>query len=144
MTTVAPYGSWESPITAASLVATGHPVGGGTFVSDDVWWLESRPAEGGRLAVRRHDGDGKPVDVIPAPWNARTRVHEYGGGAWAATDDGVLVFAEFSDQRLYRLDPGTTVPTPLTPADMGMRFAGLSIEGDEVIAIRETHRGSDL
>ncbi|MBX3079670.1 MAG: S9 family peptidase [Cryobacterium sp.] len=144
MTTVAPYGSWESPISAASLVATGHPVNGGIFVGEDVWWLESRPAEGGRLAVRRHDGDGNPVDVIPAPWNARTRVHEYGGGAWTATDDGVLVFAEFTDQRLYRLDPGASEPTALTPADKGMRFAGLSIVGNEVIAIRETHREGDL
>ena len=144
MTTIAPYGSWDSPISAASLVATGHPVSGGKFVGDEVWWLESRPTEGGRLAVRRHDQAGSPVDVIPAPWNARTRVHEYGGGAWAATDTGVLVFAEFSDQRLYRLDPGASEPTPLTPADEGMRFAGLSIDGGDVIAVRETHRDGDL
>ena len=143
MVSIAPYGSWESPISAASLVATGHPVGGGKFVGDEVWWLESRPTEEGRLAVRRHDAAGKPVDVIPAPWNARTRVHEYGGGAWAATDTGVLVFAEFSDQRLYRFDPGASEPTPLTAAGEGMRFAGLSIAGGDVIAIRETHRNSE-
>ncbi len=144
MTTIAPYGSWESPISAASLVATGHPVSGGKFVGDEVWWLESRPAEGGRLSVRRHDDAGNPIDVIPAPWNARSRVHEYGGGAWAATSDGVLVFAEFSDQRLYRLDPGASTPIPLTPADEGMRFASLSISGRDVIAVRETHRDGDL
>src|SRR5690606_8764937 len=103
---IAPYGSWASPISAASLVASGHPVSGAFFVGDDIWWLEARPTEQGRLAVRRFDDDGAVVDVLPQPWNARTRVHEYGGGAWTARDDGTLVFAEFSDQRLYRLDPG--------------------------------------
>jgi len=144
MTTVAPYGSWESPITAASLVSTGHPIGGGAFVGSDVWWLESRPTEEGRLAVRRRDENGEPVDVLPAPWNARTRVHEYGGGAWVATDDGILVFAEFGDQRLYRLEPGATEPMPLTPENEGMRFADFAVVGDDVIAIRETHHDGDL
>lgn len=144
MTTTSPYGSWESPISAASLVATGHPVSGRAFVGNDIWWLESRPTEEGRLAVRRRDHGGEPVDVLPAPWNARTRVHEYGGGAWAATDAGVLVFAEFTDQRLYRLDPGATEPTPLTPAKAGMRFADIRIADGGVLAIRETHRDGDL
>jgi dipeptidyl aminopeptidase/acylaminoacyl peptidase len=144
MTTVAPYGSWVSPISADSLAAAEHPVTSGTFVGDEVWWLESRPGEGGRLAVRRLDEAGNQVDVLPAPWNARTRVHEYGGGAWAATDDGTVVFAEFIDQRLYRLDAGETTPAPLTPEDSGMRFAALSIVGDEVFAVRETHAQGDL
>ncbi|WP_193509377.1 prolyl oligopeptidase family serine peptidase [Cryobacterium sp. BB736] len=142
--TTAPFGSWTSPITAASLVASGHPVSGGRYVGDDIWWLEARPTESGRLAVRRRDASGDVVDVLPAPWNARTRVHEYGGGAWAVTDAGALVFAEFSDQRLYRLDPQTAEPVPLTPAGQGMRFAELSIRGDEVIAVRETHADGDL
>lgn len=144
MTTTAPYGSWDSPITAASLVASGHPVSGGRFVGSEVWWLEARPTEGGRLAVRRNDANGEPVDVLPAPWNARTRVHEYGGGAWAASDEGLLVFAEFGDQRLYRLDAGSTTPAPITPADSGSRFAELSIVGSEVLAVRETHADGDL
>jgi len=144
MTAVAPYGSWPSPITAASLVASGHPISGGKYVGEEVWWLESRPAEGGRLAVRRHDASGAVVDVLPSPWNARTRVHEYGGGAWAALADGTLVFAEFSDQRLYRLAPGSAGPVPLTPADSGMRFAELSIADGTVLAVRETHRGSEI
>jgi hypothetical protein len=80
--------------------------------------------------------------VLAPPWNARTRVHEYGGGAWTASDDRLLVFAEFSDQRLYRLDPGATEPVALTPApqiECGIRYAQLSITGVEVWAIRETH-----
>ena len=138
MTSTAPYGSWTSPIEAAALVSSGHPVSGGAYVGGEIWWLEARPTEGGRLAVRRMQ-DGQPQDVLPAPWNARTRVHEYGGGAWTVTDDGALVFAEFSSQRLYRLDPGVDDPVPLTPADQGMRFAELSVRGSEVIAVRETH-----
>src|SRR5690606_20763294 len=77
-------------------------------------------------------------------WNARTRVHEYGGGAWTARDDGTLVFAEFSDPRLYRLDPGSSEPAPLTPADPGMRFADLRLTGGEVVAVGGAHEGSEL
>ncbi|MCC6270127.1 MAG: S9 family peptidase [Microbacteriaceae bacterium] len=144
MVTVAPYGSWESPIAAASLVVSGHPIGGARFVGANIWWLEARPTEGGRLAVRRHADNDEVVDVLPAPWNARTRVHEYGGGAWAAADEGTLVFAEFSDQRLYRLEPGSQKPTPLTPAESGMRFADLIIVAGNTLAIRETHEDGDL
>ena len=103
MTATTPYGSWTSPISAADLTASGHPVSGARWVGDEVWWLELRPQEAGRSAVRRRDATGGVVDVLPAPWNAASRVHEYGGGAWAATPDGVLVFAEAGDQRLYRL-----------------------------------------
>ena len=144
MSTTAPYGSWESPITAASLVASGHPISGARFVGAEPWWLEARPTEEGRIAVRRHDARGNVVDVLPPPWNARSRVHEYGGGAWAALDDGTLVFAEFSDQRVYRLSAGASAPEPLTPEGSGSRFADLSIVGNEVFAVRETNRDGDI
>ena len=77
----APYGSWTSPIGAADLAAGGHPVEGGRYVGDEIWWAELRPTEGGRTSIRRSGLDNQPVDILPAPWNARTRVHEYGGGA---------------------------------------------------------------
>ena len=128
MTTIAPYGSWRSPISAHDLAESGHPISGAAWVGDDIWWLEARPGEAGRYAVRTNR-DGEPADILPAPWNARTRVHEYGGGAWTVTAERVLVFAEFTDQRLYRLDAGSTDPTPLTPADAGFRFAELSYPG---------------
>lgn len=143
MAIVAPSGSWESPVSAASLVASGHPVRTGCYVGDEAWWLESRPTEGGRLAVRRRESSSL-LDILPAPWNARTRVHEYGGGAWTVDDRGALVFAEFGDQRLYRVDAGAGDPVPLTPAGSGMRFADLSVRGEEVIAVREAHRDGDL
>ena len=138
MTEIAHYGSWRSPISARDLADSGHSVTGGTWVGDQIWWLEARPSEAGRYAVRTHR-DGAPVDILPAPWNARTRVHEYGGGAWAVTADRTLVFAEFTDQRLYRLDAGSDTPAPLTPEGAGFRFAELSIRDREIIAVRETH-----
>ena len=140
--TVARYGEWISPISAADVAEGGHPVEGGAFVKDQIWWAELRPTEGGRMAIRRHDESGNPVDVLPPPWNARTRVHEYGGGAWALTDDGTLFFTEFSDQRLYRLDPGSSSPIPLTPAadsPSSLRYGNLTLAADRIWCVRETH-----
>ena len=139
MTTTAPYGTWHSPISASDLAASGHPVLGGAWVGDDIWWLERLPAEGGRATVRNSSGT-----LLPAPWNVRTRVHEYGGGDWCVTANRALIFVEFSDQRLYRLDAGSTTPMPLTPADAGMRFADLQIRDDEVVAVREWHTAGEL
>ncbi|MDQ2838581.1 MAG: prolyl oligopeptidase family serine peptidase [Actinomycetota bacterium] len=140
----APYGSWTSPISAADLAASGHPVSGGRFVAgDQVWWSELRPSEAGRTAIRRQLPGGPVEDVLAAPWNARTRVHEYGGSSWLATGEGVVVFAEFTDQRLYRLDPGAE-PVPISPAaenPSSLRYADptLSKAGDEIWCIRESH-----
>ena len=147
--TAAPYGSWISPITAAEVARGGHQLGGGRLVGAEVWWLETMSEEAGRNAIRRHGADGEPVDVLPAPWNARTRVHEYGGGSWTPIDraDGSgpsLVFTEFSDQRMYRLDPGSVQPVPLTPVpdlESGLRYADLvpSVDGREIWCVRESH-----
>ena len=144
MTVTAPYGSWRSPISAADLAVSGHPISGAAWVGDDIWWLELRTNEGGRLAVRARGADRQPVDILPAPWNARTRVHEYGGGAWTVTRGRALVFAEFTDQRLYRLDVGTDTPVPLTPANRGFRFGDISVKGHEIIAVRETSLGEEI
>jgi hypothetical protein len=134
----APYGSWASPIDAADLANGGHPVEGGRYVGDEVWWAELRPTEGGRVAIRRLGLDDQPVDVLPAPWNARTRVHEYGGGAWTVTDAGRLVFSEFSDQRVYILE-GLTPRALTPPTSSSVRYADLSIVGADVWAVRESH-----
>ena len=90
------------------------------------------------MAICREEADGTVTDVTRSPWNARTRVHEYGGGAWAVTPDGRAVFAEFSDQRLYLVDPGADHPAPLTP-DSGDRYADLQVVGEEVWCVRERH-----
>ncbi|MFF0780170.1 prolyl oligopeptidase family serine peptidase [Streptomyces sp. NPDC003720] len=123
-----PYGSWPSPIDAALAAAhDGQPEWVG-FVGDEVWWTEPRPAEGGRRALVRRTAEGAEESVLPAPWNVRTRVIEYGGRPWTGTvQDGapLVVFANFADQRLYRWEPGTEPRplTPLSPVGGGLRWA---------------------
>src|SRR5690349_19473789 len=116
-----PYGAWPSPISAAAVSAASPRIEGARFVGDDIWWGESVPEEGGRSSIRRRDADGGVHDVLPAPWSARSRVHEYGGGAWTTTDDGDLVFVEKADQRVWLLSPGQT-PRALTAAGDDVRF----------------------
>ena len=98
----APYGTWRSPITANAIVA--DTVGLDQVVIDgtDLYWIESRASEHGRCVLVRHR-NGLNEDMLPAPWNVRTRVHEYGGGAYAVLE-GVVYFSNLSDQVIYRAD----------------------------------------
>lgn len=125
-----PFGTWPSPFSAASVAASAPRIDGSRFVGDDVWWGESVPAEEGRVTVRSSDGS----EILPAPWSARSRVHEYGGGAWTADADGILYFVEAKDQRVHRLQPGD-VPRPLTPA--GPAHGGLRLQHGRLLAVRE-------
>ncbi len=137
--TVAPFGSWTSPITADRLVEKAVSIGQVVVDGDDVWWNEGRPAEGGRqVVVRWAPGAAGPRDVLPAGFSARTTVHEYGGGSFAVRD-GILWFANFSDQRVYRLDPGAAEPVAVTPP--GARYADFAVspDGTRVAAVRERH-----
>ncbi|GHF33785.1 acyl-peptide hydrolase [Amycolatopsis bartoniae] len=109
-------------------------------VDGDVWWAEARPEEGGRLAVVRADG----TELLPAPWNARNRVHEYGGRPWLAMGRA-LYFTHWDDQRVYvrDLDTGAVTPvTPEPPRPQGIRYGDLRPGPDgEVWAVRETSTG---
>jgi dipeptidyl aminopeptidase/acylaminoacyl peptidase len=137
---VAPYGSWKSPVSADVVVA--GAVGFGQIVLDgaDVCWSESRPAEGGRCTVVCHR-NGETRDLIDAPFSARTRAHEYGGGAFMCAD-GVTWFTNDVDQRLYRCEPGAA-PKPLTPP-VPARYADLLFDRRcrRLIAVREDHSGA--
>jgi dipeptidyl aminopeptidase/acylaminoacyl peptidase len=136
-----PSGSWPTPITSRSVVRTAARLGEVVVDGEDVWWSEDRPDEGVRSVLVRRSADGAVADALPAPWNARTRVHEYGGGAWTVSG-GTLWFTEFSDQRLYRLDPGADTPVAVTaePAvPAGVRHADLRVTAAGVLAVRETH-----
>src|SRR6185312_11940629 len=109
----APYGAWKSPLTADMLLASALGLGEVRLDGETIYWIELRPAEGGRGVLVRRTSDGAVADVTPAPFNVRTRVHEYGGGAYLAAD-GVAYFSNFADQRLYRVAAGAA-PEPLTP-----------------------------
>ncbi len=135
---VAPYGSWKSPITA-DLVAAGE-VGLEQVRLDgaDVYWVERRSQEGGRKVIVRRSPDGQMMDMTPVGFNARTRVHEYGGGDYAVSD-GNIVFSNFADQRLYVQRPRSE-PRPLTPA-VDMRYADGQIDRPRNLffCVREDH-----
>jgi dipeptidyl aminopeptidase/acylaminoacyl peptidase len=109
----APYGTWRSPISAARVAAASVGLGGLAVDGDAIYWLEGRPAEGGRAVLVRWRADTGAADVTPPPWNVRTRVHEYGGGSFAVAG-GIVVCSHLPDQRLYRVD-GAGTPRPLTP-----------------------------
>jgi len=111
---IAPYGTWTSPLSAADVAASGVSAQWLGTVGNEVWWAEARAGEGGRVTLVRSLADGTVEDVLPAPWNVRNRVHEYGGRPWLVLDD-VLVFTHWTDQRVYRRDLTTGDTTPLTP-----------------------------
>jgi dipeptidyl aminopeptidase/acylaminoacyl peptidase len=148
MTNVLPYGSWPSPISAADVAKGGIRLAFPALVAGpnpadppDVWWTEGRPAEGGRQVVV----SAARGDLLPAPWNARTRVHEYGGACWLPLPDGLL-FTQWDDQRIYRIT-GTAAPRPLTPTPSqpaGLRYADpiISPDGKEVWCVREEYTGA--
>ena len=132
----APYGRWRSPITAEAVADGSAAPVEARWVGDEAWWSEPVVAER-RTTLMRRTADGA-VSALPAPWNVRSAVHEYGGGAWTAVASTV-VFSHAGDGRLYRLDDDG--PVPLTPAGVGARYGGLVPAGDAVLAVRETHSG---
>jgi dipeptidyl aminopeptidase/acylaminoacyl peptidase len=107
----------------------------------DTYWLEMRPTEGGRSVVVRRDADGRVSDCLPQGFDARTSVHEYGGGSYCL-GDGVLFFSNFADHRLYRVC-GDSHPEAITP-ESKFRYADLTWDphGRRIICVREDHGGS--
>lgn len=123
-----PFGAWPSPISAADLAGDAGRPSWPAFVDGALWWSETRPAEAGRTAIVRAETPGPagvlgPTrELLPAPWSARTRVHEYGGRSWLVLRGPlgpVLVFAEDSDQRLYAMEPPAPDVAGASDADAG-------------------------
>jgi dipeptidyl aminopeptidase/acylaminoacyl peptidase len=141
-----PFGSWLSPITSDLIVAQSISLQDVILDGQDVYWVEGRPQEAGRYVLVRHALDGTTTDVNPPPLSARTRVHEY-GGAGALVVGGVAYVSNFSDQRLYRIAPGTA-PTPITPAppdpERSLRYADGRIDAARTrwVGVRQDHLGS--
>jgi len=140
---VAPYGSWRSPITADLIVAGMVGLSQLQLDGDDIYWVEQRPTEGGRYVVVRRDPDGATQDVTPAGFNVRTRVHEYGGGAYCV-GDGTVWFSNYDDQRLYRQEKGRA-PAPITPpGDLRYADAVLDRHHQRLFCVQENHATASM
>jgi dipeptidyl aminopeptidase/acylaminoacyl peptidase len=167
-----PFGEWPSPIAAAQVASGQVRLSSPTVIGRDVWWQQGLPDEGGRTTVMHSHGDEQAM-LLAAPWNARTRVHEYGGRSYlpipsavlsglghAASGGYQLLFANYADQRLYLAGPGYPEPVPLTPdpaevsaaevggtlAGAGLRYADFVLSPDrtEVWCVQERHDGGKV
>lgn len=136
-----PYGTWPSLIRPEDLVSDVLRLAEPWIDGDDVYWVEGRPAEAGRRVLARREADGTITDLTPAPFDVRTRAHEYGGGSYAVAG-GTVVFSNVNDGRLYRLDPGVATPVPITP-EGPFRYADLRFDHTRrrFVAVREDHSG---
>ncbi len=136
--TTAPYGTWTSPISAQDVARAGVSLGFAVADGDTVWWQEGRPADGGRTTIVR-DGE----DMLPPGWNARNRVHEYGGRSYLPLNGSDFVFTNLNDQRLYLVRSGAD-PVALTPENFD-RYADLTLAPDGAIwCVRERHRDGGI
>lgn len=122
---VSPYGSWKSPVSADMVARAEIGLEQVRLDGDDIYWIERRPQEGGRKVIVRRSPDEKIADVTPAGFNARTRVHEYGGGDYAVSDR-TLIFSNFTDQSLYLQEIGSE-PKRLT-SQTALRYADGQID----------------
>ena len=143
--TTAPFGSWTSPLGSADVARGSIRLADVQFGDDGVYWVESRPNEGGRYVLVRRADDGSVRDVTPTGFNVRTRVHEYGGGACLVAGTTIF-FSNDEDQRLYRQDGPDAAPRPITPEPErpgGLRYADarLSADGTTLVCVRERHEG---
>jgi dipeptidyl aminopeptidase/acylaminoacyl peptidase len=140
---IAPYGSWKSPITSDLIVEGSVGLSQPLFDGDDIYWLEMRPKEAGRNVIIKRSPTGTSVDVNQPPFNARTRVHEYGGGDYIV-NKGLVCFSNFSDQRLYRQDGVEGTPQALTaPGEMRYADSCMDQARGRLICVREDHTPRD-
>jgi dipeptidyl aminopeptidase/acylaminoacyl peptidase len=142
MTEIARYGSWKSPITSDLIVSSTVGLGQIFLDKSNIYWSEGRPSEGGRNVIIKYTPDGDVIDAIPTGYNARTRVHEYGGGSFFVHQD-IVYFSNFADQRIYQQKLGEQ-PQAITPEGK-FRYANGIFEQnrDRIICIREDHSGEN-
>jgi dipeptidyl aminopeptidase/acylaminoacyl peptidase len=138
----APYGTWKSPITSDLIVKETIGISQPRIDGADIYWIEMRPSERGRQVIVRHGPDGTRTDINPPEFNARTRVHEYGGGDYVV-HEGTVYFSNFTDQQIYRQTQSGS-PERLTSqsADDRVRYADAIVDADRnrLICVREDHR----
>ena len=135
---IAPYGAWKSPISAATVAAGSTPLSFPCLSGNDIYWQEGRASEGGRLVIVRLAADGTRTEINAPPFNARSRVHEYGGRSYLVVDD-VVYFSHFADHCIYAARPGLE-PQAITHGE-NFRYADFVLDSarNRLIAIREEH-----
>jgi dipeptidyl aminopeptidase/acylaminoacyl peptidase len=139
---VRPYGSWKSPITSDLIVTETVGLSQPRIEGAKTYWIEMRPAEGGRNVVVCRDEAGTTRDITPQAINVRTRAHEYGGGDYVV-NDGVVYFSNFVDQRVYS-QSANGEPCAITP-EAQMRYADAVFDKSRqrLICVREDHSVPD-
>ncbi len=139
----APFGSWKSPITSDLIVCKTIGLGGVVADGDDIYWLEIRPNEKGRNVLVKYNPNGEAIEITPQPFNVRSRVHEYGGGAFLVSA-GTIYFSNFIDGRIYR-QTAETPPQPLTPEGK-TRYTDIIIDRshNRLICVCEDHSQPDI
>ena len=138
----APYGSWTSPISADSLVQGSVRFGDTVLDGDTIYWIESRPAEAGRNVVVQRAADGPVIDLLPEPYNARTKAREYGGGALTVVR-GIVYFVNYRDQCVYRIEPGQTPQAITRPSQRVFADFSYDARHDRLISVCENHSSED-
>ena len=141
----APYGTWQSPLTAELLASASRRLGQLKIDHHHLYWLESRPEEAGRQVIMQYNVTAEATTITPAGFNVRDRVHEYGGGDYLIHDN-VVYFSNDKDQRLYRQPIGAPAVaiTPCATQAMALRYADGAItpDGRYIICVRETHHSA--
>lgn len=137
-TSAAPFGAWPSPISAEMVAAGATPLSSVVLDGADIYWLAGRAAEAGRNTMMRRNGSGDVAEVTPSPFNVRSRVHEYGGGAYAVAG-GQVIFSHHADNRLYRIAHGGAAQAFTSPGRQ--RFADFVFDHARarLVAVREQH-----
>ena len=140
---IAPYGSWESPITTESIVSDSISIGDLFISNESIFWQEMRPAEGGRCTIMYQTSDGSKHEIIPKSYNARTLVHEYGGGSYLVHSDEVY-FSNFSNQQIHKTSSTGGNPTQITNEPL-LRFAdgAMDAKRQQIIYVGENHDNKD-
>jgi dipeptidyl aminopeptidase/acylaminoacyl peptidase len=135
---IKPYGTWKSPVTSDLIASAGIRFGDTQIDGEDIYWIETRPGQGGRNTIIRRASDGGQTEIISTPYNARSRVHEYGGGAILA-DRGAVYFSNDEDRQIYRVIPGKA-PEKLSNEE-NMRYADFVPDHPRkrLILVREDH-----
>ncbi len=135
---IAPYGTWESPISALSVAGNSKRFGSLLIEESNVYWSEGRPDEAGRTVIVKCDGDGQKTDLISAPFCARSRVHEYGGGEFSVWK-GRVFFVNDQDQDVYEILQDGEVNRLTNQVDW--RFSDMCFDhrGNRLIAVAERH-----